>query len=168
MGHYTGIRFKGYVKETFRETFEPIALDGEWHLSEDKTFSKFGELTKSQFIPCGGLAYMPKQWEETARYGDGDKIIDYVDEYDNEIIYVQIPTDGFDKTYDKETGYWTFQCSLKNYDYEIQKWFQILPYFIERIEHLEYYDEGSQYGEAYDLVDGKIQLVNDEFVKYFD
>lgn len=88
MGMYTGIRFKGYVKPEFRADFASIALNGEWEKSHDPVLKEFGEIGRASFIPCGALAYMPDSWES------GDEA-----------------TDGFERTWDPETGYWTFQCS---------------------------------------------------------
>lgn len=38
MGMYTGLRFKGIVKEKFRKDFEDIALYGDWENSNNKVF----------------------------------------------------------------------------------------------------------------------------------
>jgi hypothetical protein len=93
---------------------------------------------------------MPNEWE-TAPY----------DKYKR-----GVPTDGFDRIWNKQTGYWTFQCSLKNYDDTIEEWFKILPYFIEKIEHLEIYYEEDDYSKQYDIINGEVKLINDKFVYY--
>lgn len=152
MGMYTGIRFKGIVKEEFRDKFEDIAMSGEWNESDVPEFKKFGNISRSGFIPCGVLAYMPDEWEE--------------EPFDK--WYNGIPTDGFERTYNKETGRWTFQCSLKNYENEIETFFELIPFFVESIEHLEYFYEEWGYSSRYDLVDGKVVLINDKFIKYND
>ena len=143
MGMYTGLRFKGIVKEEFRNEFEDIALEGNWEESNNEVFRNFGGVSRADFIPCGSLAYMPDEWG---------------DDYD--------ATDGFDRTYDKSSGRWTFQCSLKNYDNTIQKFLDIVPYFIEAIEHAEVYYEEWCYSNKYELVNGKMELTDDKFVKY--
>lgn len=157
MGMYTGIRFKGYVKPEFRKDFESIAKMGEWEESEIDIFKKFGQLGRASFIPCGSLAYMPDSWE---KYNDN------FEKYSSEWFDSARDTDGFNITYDKETGYWTFQCSLKNYGSEIEQWFKIVPHFIEKINHLEYFYEEWTHSKKYDLVDGKIKCVNDKFIQY--
>jgi len=144
MGMYTGIRFKGYVRPKFRKYFEDVAINGSWRLHNDPVIKGFGEIGRSGFIPCGMICYMPDMWED-----------------ENEEA-----TDGFERTYNKETGYWTFQCSLKNYESEIQEWFEIVPYFIEKIEHLEYFYEEWDYSSQYDIVDGEVKLVDDKFEHY--
>jgi hypothetical protein len=156
MGMYTGIRFKGYVKPQFREDFEGIALSGDWNESNDEVFRTFGQIGRSGFIPCGGLSYMPDEWEV------------YDESLKGSYDYYRLAkaTDGFERTWNKDTGYWTFQCSLKNYEDEIEEWFKIVPYFIDKIEHLEYFYEEWTYSQQYDLVDGKIELINDRFRKY--
>ena len=143
MGDYTGIRFKGYVKEEFRNEFATIALEGDWDKSNDQIFNKFSEISRASFIPCGSLAYMPDEWESK-------------DE----------ATDEFGRTWNKETGHWTFQCSLKNYESTIEQWFEIIPYFIEKIEHLESYYEYWVHSKQYDLINGEVIMVNDKFEKY--
>ena len=151
MGMYTGIRFKGYIKPEFRENFELIALDGDWKESSDEIFKKYGEYSRASFIPCGALSYMPDEWETDPRNYE----------------YSQA-TDGFKRSYNNETGYWTFQCSLKNYDDTIEEFFKLLPYFIKSIEHLEYFYEEWDYSTQYNLIDGKIVEINDKFIKYND
>lgn len=150
MGMYTGVRFKGTVKKEFRNEFEDIALNGNWEESNDNVFKQFGGVSRASFIPCGALAYMPDEWEEEP-----------FDKY-----YNGTPTDGFDRTYDKETGRWTFQCSLKNYDYTIEEFFKIVPYFIEEIEHAEVYYEEWSHSVKLELVNGKMEMTNDKFIKY--
>lgn len=149
MGMYTGVRFKGYIKPEFRESFEDIALYGEWENSFNEVFSTYGRNnSRVSFIPCGALSYMPDEWEI--------KLTEY--------IYTA--TNGFNRTWDKETGYWTFQCSLKNYEETIEEWLKILPYFIEKIEHLEVYYEEWEYSKQYNIINGKIELVNEKFIRY--
>ncbi|MFR4986493.1 MAG: hypothetical protein ACLUCH_03760 [Lachnospirales bacterium] len=59
---------------------------------------------------------------------------------------------------------------MRNYEKEllneIEQWFNILPYFIEKIEHLEIFYEEWEYSTRYDLVDGVIKDVDNEFIKY--
>lgn len=150
MGMYTGLRFKGIVKEEFRNEFADIALNGNWEESNNEVFKQFGSVSRASFIPCGALAYMPVEWE-TERFG----------KHHNDI-----PTDGFDRTYDKESGRWTFQCSLKNYEDTIEEFLKIVPYFIEEVEHAEVYYETWRYSERYELVDGKMEMTNDKFIEY--
>jgi hypothetical protein len=64
MGMYTGLRFKGTVKENFREEFENIALTGEWENAIDEKIKNFSNVSRASFIPCGVLNYMPSSWED--------------------------------------------------------------------------------------------------------
>lgn len=162
MGMYTGVRFKGYVKPEFRKIFKKIALSGEWKNSKDEVFAEFGKLNRAVLIPCGTLEYMPDEWEEDFLDENGEKVISFWN------FYKQKPTDGFDLYYSEVTGYWTFQCSLKNYEFEIEQWIEILPYFIEKIEHLEVFYEEWNYSIRYDFVDGIVAIVDDKFIKYND
>lgn len=139
MGMYTGLRFKGVVKEEFRDNFEMIALDGEWKNHSDKHISRFGLYDRASFIPCGLLAYMPEEWDEN---------------------------DEFEQYYNNETGYWVFQCSLKNYNATIERFLEILPYFIDSVEYCEYYYEEWAYSHKYELIRGDMKLTNREFIYY--
>ncbi len=142
MGMYTNVRFKGYIKPEFRKNFSPIALEGRWDESLDPVFKRFGNVSRACFIPRGASAYMPDQWLwNVDQYGDGEA------------------TDGFECYWNPESGYWSFQCSLKNYDRTIEAWFEILPYFVEKIEHLEYHYEEWDNSKLYNLIDGQIILV---------
>ena len=109
-------------------------MDGEWDKSTDPVFKKFGEIFRASFIPCGMLSYMP--WR------DNDP--------------------EFKRAWDASTGRWVFQCSLKNYENEIEQWFEILPYFIEKIDHLEYLYEEDDASTMYGLVDGKVVRIGKE------
>ena len=102
---------------------------------------------------------MPESWEI-----HNDKYEKYSFEWFNNTK----AADGFERTYNKETGYWTFQCSLKNYESEIENWFELLPLFVEKIDHLEYFYEEDEYSSKYDLVDGEIVCVDNKFIEYND
>lgn len=150
MGMYTGLRFKGVVKEEFRNEFEDIALNGNWEESSNAVFAQFGSDPRADFIPCGALSYMPDEWETEP-----------FDKY-----YCGTPTDGFDRTYDKNSGRWTFQCSLKNYNNTIENFLRLLPYFIESVEHAEVYYEEWCWSRKYELVCGEMIKTSDKFVQY--
>jgi hypothetical protein len=139
MGMYTGLRFKGIVKKEFRKDFKDIAMNGEWGNSKDIRFADFGKVSRASFIPCGALAYMPNEWENT---------------------------DGFERTYNEESGFWSFQCSLKNYNDTIEEFLALVPYFIESVEHCEVFYEEWIYSEKYEMVGNIIVLTNDKFIQY--
>lgn len=149
LGMYTGIRFKGYVKPEFRVGFGKIALRGEWEKHRDPILRDFGCEDRSDRIPCGMLAYMPESW------------FDWDSNYSDQKIH-----DGFHHQYDPNTGYWAFACSLKNYFGTIDAWLNILPRFIEKIEHLEILYEEWEYSKQYDIVNGDTVMVNDKFIQY--
>ena len=149
MGMYTGLRFKGYVKAKYRRDFEDIALYGEWSESKVKKFRNFGEShSRAGFIPCGALSYMPDSWETHPYHLDSKA------------------TDGFDTTYNRNTGYWTFQCSLKNYEGELEDFLELAPEFIESVEWCEYFYEGWDYSRKYELINGEMKCVDSKFIRY--
>ena len=138
MGMYTGLRFKGVVKEEFRAKFEDIALEGSWEDSDDEKFIEFSKDFRSSFIPCGMLAYMP--WDED------DK--------------------EFTRTYDAKTGRWTFQCSLKNYNDTIEAFLDMVPYFIESVEFCEVLYEEWAWSTKYELIGSVMIETENKFTCY--
>jgi len=127
MANSTNIRFKGYVKPKFRKDFSLIALTGDWKDSNVEAFKKFGELfSRASMIPCG-IGY-DSDWE---RIG-GDSI-------------------SFENSYNEETGHYIFQCSLIYYDDTVGAFMELVPYFIEKIEHFECFDDSFESSWLYDL-----------------
>lgn len=138
MGMYTGIRFRGYVKKEYRNKFENIALKGQWVESDIPQFKKFGQdVWRSSFIPCGALMYMPWEREEKE----------------------------YKKSFNKETGLWVFQCSLKNYENEINTFFDLIPFFMETAEIEVYYEEWVS-SLRYELRDGKVSITDSNYIQY--
>lgn len=168
MGTYTGIRFKGYVKEEFKNMFDCIAMNGDWGQVDNTVFKGFSNVPRSSFIPCGCISYMPDSWEEDFKTKEGYGVIDYlVDGEDPKNCCMKQATDGFENQYNKDTGYWAFQCSLKDYDDTIEKFIEMIPYFIESIDHLEVKPDYSDFGKLYNFKDG-IVVETGERIEYFD
>ena len=139
MGMYTGLRFKGIIKKEYREDFEKIFTPYEhedqevfeWSDSKHEDLFLFGLKGRSSMVKnTGNLAYMP--WEE-----DGDTSYN-----------------GFNKS----TGELNFQCSIKNYDGEIQAFLNIVPNFTETLQHCEVLYEEWLTGDFYKLKDGELML----------
>ena len=154
MGMYTSLRFKGYIKPEFREEFKGIALTGEWRKAKDSTLNSFSRVDRASFIPCGSLNCAPETWEIASpsdKYRENAKA-----------------TDGFERTYNPETGCWAFQCSLKNYSDTISVFLKILPHFASSITHLEIIYEEWDWSKKYELIGNRIQMTNDHFIKYND
>ncbi|WP_439187798.1 hypothetical protein [Bacillus subtilis] len=142
MGMYTGLRVKVTVKEEYRSMINQINRGAGWsEFSEEFPFlSNYALQTRAGLIPNGSLSYMPSSWA--------------TGEYPNET-----PTDGFDTKIDMDTGYWTFQCSLKNYEGEIEQFFSdVLVNIISDSEHIEYFYEEWDESKYYEFVDGTIKL----------
>ncbi|KZE65034.1 hypothetical protein AV545_03690 [Paenibacillus jamilae] len=157
MGMYTGLRCKVYIKEEYREELQRLHEEGyEWGTSDFDFMRRFGRFGRASFIPCGSLSYMPDEWEDIPKKDDGS--LDY---------WNGKATDGFERGFSFETGYWTFQCSLKNYESEIEAFFEeVLPRIADSIEHLEYYYEEWSNSIFYELKDGKIVQGDREVIKY--
>lgn len=143
MGVDTCLRFKGFVKSQFKSNFSFIALNGEWANAEDEIIRHFGSLKRSCLIPTGSLSYMPSEWEDNGH-----------------------ATEGFERRYEEDTGFWSFQCSLKNYDNTIEEFFKIVPYFIYSVDHAEVYNEEWTHSVLYEMKDGLMTKVNSKFIQY--
>ena len=142
MGMYTGLRCKVKVKNKFREDIEQRMSGREWRWCDNENIYYFGSVSRSEFIPFGALSCMPDEWE-------------YELNQDGFITYHA--TDGFENKFNKETGYWSFQCSLKNYDSTIEIFIKyVLNEIVEEVYHLEKYYEEWNTSELYELKDGKI------------
>jgi hypothetical protein len=128
MGMYTGLRFKGIIKKEFIKEIAKIRLNGEWENSNDKVLRGFSKISRYRDIPCGALSYMPDEWDDDVNF----------------------------YKFDINTRFWAFQCSLKNYDYTIEEFFKIIPYFTEYLIHLEKFYEDWEEPEFYILEDNKI------------
>lgn len=139
MGTYTGLRIKVVVKEEYREMIEEINSGSEWaeFTTQFPFLERYAQQHRAEFIPRGVLSYMPSHWEEG--------------EFPN-----QGATEGFERNIVMDTGYWTFQCSLKNYEGEIQLFFKdVLGTIISGYEHIEYQEENSS-PKFFELADGRI------------
>ena len=146
MGMYTGLRFKGIVKKEYREDIELLLNDPEeWKACKHKELHEFGNsFDRSGFIPFGSLSYMPDCWEG--------------EPYDEKKPWDCPDTDGFDRKFNRETGYWSFQCSLKNYEDEIEYFInKIVPLICDKVIHCEEFYEEWEVSNLYELEDGEIK-----------
>ncbi|WP_340032549.1 hypothetical protein NSQ20_11840 [Paenibacillus sp. FSL K6-1122] len=158
MGMYTGLRCKVIVKPEFRQEFEFLnnEVQYEWTESNIDFLKEYGEYSRATFIPRGGLSYMPDCWEDVPKNENGDR------DWRN-----ASPTDGFNREFNKETGLWTFQCSLKNYESTIEYFLDnVLSIVVETIIHLEYYYEEWDKSIMFELIDGQITKSVKEGIKY--
>lgn len=148
MGMYTGLRFRGHVKPEYRQMIYNIMhRDMEWEdfITDFPFISDYAELPRACMIPFGGLAYMPDEWEDA-----------------NNIL-----TSSFKQQFDMETGYWAFQCSLKNYDSEIDIFIAtVIPIICESTDWIEDFYEEWHESSRYKLMDEKI--VELEGIKYYE
>lgn len=143
MGMYTGLRMKVTVKDEYRQMIKEINEGADWSDFEEQFpfLTSYAKQDRAEFIPRGGLCYMPSRWE--------------TGEYPN-----QVATDGFERNIDIETGYWTFQCSLKNYEGEIEQFFkEVLPKIISEAEHIEYRYEEWGSSVLYELISGEVKRI---------
>lgn len=139
MGMYTGLRFKGIIKPEYRTIIKGIHNDNlTWE--ESGLIDDFIYDGRADFIPYGALCYMPKSW----------KYDDYIPHEFNE-----------------ETGYWSFQCSLKNYDNTIEKFLDMIGDMVDSVEFCEYYYEEWDYSSKYELKHGTMIKTDDEFIEYW-
>lgn len=157
MGMYTGLRFKGIIKEEYRDDINTLINNEEcyeWGSLNHELFKEYDKVSRSSFIPFGGLSYMPDSWEEE---------IGRKDEYGYEITK---DTDGFDRKFDINTGLLTFQCSLKDYDSTIEYFLNnILVVICEKAYHIEELYEESSISTMYKIEKG-ILITLDKGIRY--
>lgn len=148
LGMYTGLRAKVIIKPEYRDEFAYISsgeVRYEWSNSRIDFLKEYGAYSRATFIPCGGLAYMPDSWETPDERA----------------------TDGFQRHFNKESGAWNFQCSLKNYEDTIEYFIEnVLSKVVEQVIHLETYYEECIYSTLYELVDDKIIEKAEKGIKY--
>lgn len=97
MGMYTGFRVDVTVKPEYREMVNSIMEYGDhgWKdfVHQFPFLAEFSRKGRANFIPFGSLCYMPEEWDNNQQFQRG---------------------------FDPKTGRWTFSCSLKNYESEIE------------------------------------------------
>lgn len=158
MGMYTGLRAKVIIKKEYRDIINQLMNEGKrWENLRNapefvETYSRY---SRANFVPFGALCYMPDSWEK-APYNQWNE---------------GVATQGFEASFNNETGYWSFQCSLKNYDKTIEYFFEnVLSEIIENVIHLEYFYEEWENSAFYELIDGAIikrkKQGNDYSLKY--
>ena len=146
MGMYTGLRFKGIVKKEFINEIKTLFDKQDWNDCSHPKLKEFGEFERSNYIPFGGLSYMPDCWEGKP--------------YDETKPWICPATDGFEKKFNEITGYWSFQCSLKNYGSELEYFIEeIIPLICEKVFHCEYLYEEDTVSTMYELVEGEINIL---------
>ncbi len=125
MGMYTGLRARLTIKEEFRPVIEDLMTSRDLDYSWENVAGKYPQyeflrdwsmVGRCDFIPFGALAYMP--WDDA----DPEWQRSFKD------------------------GMWVFQCSLKNYQGEIQAFVEIvLPHIVEICHELySLYEENDE------------------------
>lgn len=146
MGMYTGLRFKAIIKKEYREDIKIVMESRYWEDCKHKELIEFNEVIGGcDSIPFGELCYMPDQWKvETGK----------VDKYGYEEY---ADTDGFEAYFNEHTGLWCFQCSLKNYESEIEYFLEnVATLIVEKSIHIEKIYEQWESSIMYEIKDGKL------------
>lgn len=119
MGMYTGLRARVKIKPEFRAEITKLHEESGWENVKVPNIQRWLREHRNGFIPFGVLAYMPDDFGEPFKprktdYGE----VEGGSEFDGE--------------------WWTFSCSLKNYNGEIQIFIvQILANIVEEIDYCE-------------------------------
>lgn len=140
MGMYTGLRCKIIVKEKYRKELAELLLTSynRWEDFNSDIFKKFSLISRSDFIPYGDLCYMPDCWESEYNLCN------------NKAVFK-------DNKFDIDTGFWEFQCSLKNYDDTIEYFLEnILTEICEISYHIETLYEEDDNSYLYKILDNKV------------
>lgn len=153
MGSYTGLRFKGIVKEEYAPLIQEM-VEGWWHWDDlvldfpnHPFLEAYSEIKDSSLVPYGHLEFMPDSWEE-----------DLPGTHRN----------GFEYAFDKGSRLWSFQCSTKQ-DQVIEAFLRIVASTIlEESVHIETYFEYDTHSKLYDYAEGKIILRQGQGIQYKD
>ncbi len=137
MGMYTGVRSRVKIKPEHRDAIKKLHDYGDWTVVSVPNVIDWIMHGRCGFIPFGVLAYMPDDFGEPSKEGGS--------EFDGE--------------------WWTFSCSLKNYENEIEFFMEnIMCHLVEEVDYCE-----SLY-EEYPLPDISqfdSQVVNQESREYW-
>lgn len=147
MGMYTCFRFKGIIKNQYREEIGKIEeyWEESWQTENHKSFwekvaekidflKDFSKLERSSFIPFGAVSAY------------------------NEDKYM---SDNF-KKYNLETGEWEFLCDLKNYGDEIETFIELIPQLCDDVSICEEWYEEWKQPRAYKMIDNKMIIFQKE------
>lgn len=142
---YTGLRVKVTVKKDYLKMINEInneESDFSDYVDQYSFLANFSKLKRSEQIPSGTSAYMPTSWE--------------IGDYPNEQA-----TDGFERQFNIETGFWAFQCCLKNYENVVDHFLtDVLANIIESSEHIETKHEEDEESKLFEYVNGEIARVD--------
>lgn len=144
MGYYTGLRFKGIVNPSFKDMIKGINNGENWTnwSSKHEIIEEFSKRSRADFIPNGISGSFSDFWEEG--------------EFPN-----QEAGEGFGEGFNYDTGYWAFQCSLKNHEGDLTFFLEkVLPLIAESSEHIEvFYEEWSE-SNLYEISGSGINKLN--------
>jgi len=120
MGMYTGVRARVKVKGPYRRAIEKLHHEGGWDNVCVRNVEGWLKFFRHDFIPFGGLAYMPG---------------DFQDPFESESTF-----EGGSKFDGK---WWTFSCSLKNYENEIEFFMKnVLCHLVSEVDYcMSLYEE---------------------------
>lgn len=152
MGNYTGLRLKCNVKPEFRAEIGKLMNSTlEWKDFSHPVMQEFGKFYRSEFIPFGALSYMPDSWGGDVKFDkNGIPVVDS----DGHLVFNE---SAVERSYNEDTGFWSFQCSLKNYEGEIDFFIdKVIPVLCDSVEFCERYYEEDAYSTFYMLSDGKM------------
>jgi hypothetical protein len=139
MGMYTGLRIRVKLKPEFIPAIQTV-MDGEgdsiWSNLGYDFLDEWAKVGRSNFIPNGALAYMP--WDKNDSFWQDSLTLD---------------------------GEWQFQCSLKNYENEVENFIvNVLGRIIEESLHVEVLYEEWDSSDMYKFIDNKWELLEDHSV----
>ncbi|PFS32652.1 hypothetical protein [Bacillus thuringiensis] len=142
---YTGLRVKVVIKKEFHQMINEInneESDFCDYVDQFSFLANFSKLKRSELIPSGISSYMPTGWK--------------IGEYPNEQA-----TDGFERHFNTVTGFWAFQCCLKNYDKVVEHFLtDVLANIIQSSQHIETKYEEDDESKMFEYVNGEIVRVD--------
>lgn len=136
MGMYTGLRCKVIIKEEYRNSILKLVNEKNisWSDLKEDVFKKFNDISRSSSILFGDLSSMPDSW-----------------------VFNE-SKDGFDLKFNLETGLWTFQCSLKDYDNTIEYFItNVLTEICDFSYHIESIYELEEKSTMFEIKNGNLK-----------
>lgn len=144
MGDYTGLRCKIKVKKEFIEEIENVVEYRCWDVVDSPELMQYCMVGRSSQIPVG-IGPMPDEWLE----------------------FLNVSNEWVFEKFEKSTGLWMFQCSLKNSCNTIESFFElVLPTIAMEVLHLETHFEYDEYSKLYKLINNKIVVSSEAYKKY--
>ncbi|CDQ41861.1 hypothetical protein [Virgibacillus salexigens] len=145
---FTSIRAKMFVKDEYQPLIDRLMNNSEimqWsQLHSTLPFvQQYAKVPRSGHIPFGALTYAPSEWG----------VYDKTHGFNVHVMY--------EPSFERLTGLWTFQCSLRDKANTIDQFMDlIVNNIVDQIIHLETKYEGDNYSNIYNFVNNSVRITH--------